>query len=97
VSKTITFPASIQYLSLIIAASLYSDKGKFNSDLNAARNVNMSEYALNQSSLRMTLNHPFCRELAFRMETLVWLVGAALFGRRIDLSTSIPDSQTWPC
>jgi hypothetical protein len=28
-------------------ASLYSDKGKFHSDLNAARNVNMSEYALN--------------------------------------------------
>ena len=24
----------------------YSDKGKFHSDLNAARNVNMSEYAL---------------------------------------------------
>jgi hypothetical protein len=41
----------------IVAASLYSDKGKFHSDLNAARNVNMSEYALNQSSLRMTLNH----------------------------------------
>jgi len=38
-------------------ASLYSDKGKFHIDLNAARNVNMSEYALNQSSLRMTLNH----------------------------------------
>jgi hypothetical protein len=37
--------------------SLYSDKGKFHSDLHAARIMNMSEYALNQSSLRMTLNH----------------------------------------
>src|ERR1700675_4623295 len=38
-------------------ASLYSDKGIFHSDLNAARNVNMSEYALKQNSLRLTLNH----------------------------------------
>jgi hypothetical protein len=38
-------------------ASLYSDKGKFQSDLSAARNVNMSECALNQNSLQMTLNH----------------------------------------
>jgi len=37
--------------------ALYSDKGKFHSDLNAARNVNVSEYALNHSNLRMTLNH----------------------------------------
>jgi hypothetical protein len=36
------------------AASLYSDKGKFYSDLSAARNVNMSECALNQNSLRLT-------------------------------------------
>jgi hypothetical protein len=33
-----------------------SDKGIFPSDLNAARNVNMSD-ALNQNSLRMSLNH----------------------------------------
>jgi hypothetical protein len=44
-------------------ASLYSDNGKFRSDLSAARNVNMSECALNQSSLRLTLNHPLCRNL----------------------------------
>src|ERR1700730_895170 len=37
--------------------SLYSDKGKFHSDLDAARIMNMSEYALNQSSLRMNLIH----------------------------------------
>ena len=40
-----------------LTASLYSDKEKFNRDLRAARNVNMSECALNQSSLQMTLNH----------------------------------------
>jgi len=38
------------------AASLYSDKGKFRSDLSAARNVNMSECALNQSTLQMPLS-----------------------------------------
>src|SRR6202011_6289206 len=38
-------------------SSPYSDKGKFPGDLHAARIMNMSEYALNQSSLRMTLNH----------------------------------------
>lgn len=59
-------PASIQYLSLIIAASLYSDKGKFHSDLNAARNVNMSECALNQNSLQLTLNQRLCRNFASR-------------------------------
>ncbi len=36
---------------------VHSDKGKFHCDLYAARNVNKSEYALNPSSLRMTLNH----------------------------------------
>ena len=38
-------------------ASLYSDKGKFYSDLSAAGNVNMSECALNQKNLQKTLNH----------------------------------------
>lgn len=37
--------------------SLNSDKGKFHSDVSATRNVNMSECALNQNSLRLTLNH----------------------------------------
>jgi hypothetical protein len=39
----------------LFTASLYSDKEEFHSDLSVARNVNMSECALNQSSLRMTL------------------------------------------
>ena len=40
---------------MAFTTALYSDKGEFHSDLNAARNVNMSECALNQSSLQMTL------------------------------------------
>jgi hypothetical protein len=41
----------------LFTASQYSDIEEFHSDLSVARNVNMSECALNKSSLRMTLNH----------------------------------------
>ena len=41
----------------LFQGSPYSDKGKFHSDLNAARTVNMSEYALNKGGLQLTLNH----------------------------------------
>jgi hypothetical protein len=44
-------------IRLLFNGLLYSDKGKFHSDLNGVRNMNISEYALNQTSLRMTLNH----------------------------------------
>jgi hypothetical protein len=37
--------------------TFYSDKEKFTNDLTAARNENMSEYALKQNSLQVTLNH----------------------------------------
>jgi len=45
-------------------AFLYSDEGKFHGDLNAARNVNMPEYAFNQNSLQMTFNQRFCRNVS---------------------------------
>jgi hypothetical protein len=47
-------------LSLIVQQMThpcYSDKRKFRRDLSAARNVNISEWALFQNSLQMTLNH----------------------------------------
>ena len=40
-----------------LTTSLLFRQGKFHSDLSAARNVNMSECALNQNSIRLTLNH----------------------------------------
>jgi hypothetical protein len=53
-----------------LTAFLDSDEGKFHGDLNAARNVNMPEYALNQSSLQMTLNRRLYRTARACMKRL---------------------------